>query len=127
MRRKPLSFTRNPGVLYQGFSIVSGNESAIRRTSSSVAIGPTVRRYRPGRRGREPSDDAEGEPMSDPAGAYRGVRERVTHLTEGLDAVAAEQFAPATPEGRGKGDVAHPAGRAGGVPAGDSPGAGAGH
>src|SRR3954449_8043351 len=38
MRRKPLSFTRKPGVPYDGFSIVSGSESAILRTSVSVAI-----------------------------------------------------------------------------------------
>ena len=35
-----LSLTRKPGVPYHGFSVVSGSESAIRRTSSSVATAP---------------------------------------------------------------------------------------
>ncbi len=40
MRANSLSFTRKPGVPYDGFSVVAGSDRAIRRTSSSVTMPP---------------------------------------------------------------------------------------
>jgi hypothetical protein len=40
--REQLVLHPDPGVPYDGFSVVSGSESATPRTSSSVITGPTV-------------------------------------------------------------------------------------
>jgi uncharacterized protein (TIGR03083 family) len=62
--------------------------------------------------------------MTDHADAYRGIRERVTELTAGLDDATAEQLAPATPEWRVKDVLAHLVGVNADVIAGNLDGAG---
>src|SRR5690349_1201144 len=45
--------------------------------------------------------------MDDHAAAYRGIRERITELTNGLEPEVADQIAPATPGWRLRDVVAH--------------------